>query len=914
MQRVSHTGEACGARAPYYRYWAKTSAVTTESAAFHLLPYHLLDTAAVCESYLQTQPRMAKEIASIVGCSEQTASRLVCFFVGMHDIGKFAESFQSKASKVFQELRGRTPAKWGGVRHDVLSAALWRELLPEISAWFCPPHNGDLDVLNDALVFLYSASAGHHGKPADAYGVFLPDHFTQDDREAVRQCMRVLGSMFMELGSPLRLPREGESAFRLLCVNSWRLAGLTVLCDWVASNERFFPFVEETLPLEHYWHTHALVHAKSAMRATGIMPASAAPATGMKALFPSFSKATGLQSFAERVTLASSPQLFVIEDITGSGKTEAALVLAHRLMEKGLAGGLYFALPTMATANAMYERLAASYDRLYQPGTTPSLVLAHSGSRISDKFTESIIEGDTAPRPPLGEAESRAQCSAWLADNRKKALLAHVGVGTIDQALAAVLPAYHQSLRLFALQNNVLVVDEVHACDPYMHTLLQRLLEFQGALGGSAILLSASLPQKMRQQLVNAFLAGAKLAPVAASSGEYPLVTHVPSARLETHVLSREELRRRVSVQFVYDEESALRLLRQEVDRGACVCWMRNTVYDAVAAWTRLRECVSPEKITLFHARFVMGGRLEMEKRVRGSFGQSSTEEQRRGRVVVATQVVEQSLDLDFDMVLTDLAPIDRIIQRAGRLHRHQRADRVHIEPVLTVFSPRPDETAGENWYSALFPRGAYVYQFHGQLWHTAHELARRGGWRQPEDVRELIETVFAENAVVPPALRARDERANAMALAETSLARFNALSVADGYRPSQAAWCDDAITPTRLGDKSITLRLARWNGMAYEPWHASSRHPWDMSELRLAAHLIAGTPPLDNGRRDAMAAALDAMPDKGESCVVIGLEERKGRWRGKVLSGKGNTIVVEYSEESGLSIAEGDGDALQSD
>lgn len=169
----------------------------------------------------------------------------------------------------------------------------------------------------------------------------------------------------------------------------------------------------------------------------------------------------------------------------------------------------------MATSNAMYERLTGVYRSFFYPNSSPSLVLAHSSSYLSDEFRSSIgfsnMEEDSESycnKKSIKDETISAQCSQWIADNRKKALLADVGAGTVDQALMAVLPSYHQSLRILGLTRNVLIVDEVHAYDPYMHTLLCNLLEIHSSLGGSAILLSATLPMRQRQELASSFCKG----------------------------------------------------------------------------------------------------------------------------------------------------------------------------------------------------------------------------------------------------------------------------------------------------------------------------------------------------------------------------------------------------------------------
>jgi CRISPR-associated endonuclease/helicase Cas3 len=243
-----------------------------------------------------------------------------------------------------------------------------------------------------------------------------------------------------------------------------------------------------------------------------------------------------VQDWAERVPLPDGPFLALVEDVTGGGKTEAALVLTHRLLAEGRAKGLYMALPTMATANAMFTRLAEAYRRLFEPDPDqePSLALAHGATKLHDGFQAAIRAGDPARASepetdddnPRGD-EAGAACAAWLALEQRKAFLADVGVGTIDQAILGVLPAKYQSLRLLGLSQRVLIVDEAHAYDAYVGEELDRLLTFQAALGSSAVILSATLPATTKRRLVNAFRRGLGLGPVMLEQEEYPLVTLV---------------------------------------------------------------------------------------------------------------------------------------------------------------------------------------------------------------------------------------------------------------------------------------------------------------------------------------------------------------------------------------------------
>ena len=452
--------------------------------------------------------------------------------------------------------------------------------------------------------------------------------------------------------------------------------------------------------------------------------------------------------------LAIGPQLIVIEEVTGGGKTEAALTLAARLLVAREADGIYLALPTMATADAMHSRVERVYQRFFADGTSASLVLAHSMAAFSLGLERT---NTTDAGYGLKEHDSASShCTAWLADSRKKALLAHVGVGTIDQALLGILPARHQSLRLWGLLGKVLIADEVHACDAYVMDLLKTLLKFHAAFGGSAILLSATLPQSQRAGLVAAFMEGAGFAAPAVTEMAYPLVTHISTQEMsEVPIAARPVSQRTVRVESLPDVGTALERLRAALHRGLCACWVRNTIADALEAYTLWVKEIGAENVLLYHARFALTDRLHIGAAVLKRFGKDSKAAARNGRLVIATQVVEQSLDVDFDYMVTDLAPIDLVIQRAGRLKRHARdvqgnpiqGGDMRGEAVLGVLMPGADRQASGGWYKAFLPRAAYVYSHHGQLWLTARWLQTHGAFAMPDHAREMIEFVYGDDA-----------------------------------------------------------------------------------------------------------------------------------------------------------------------
>lgn len=912
----------------FCRFWGKTSC-RSEDADFHLLPYHCLDAAAVASVLLDHDKLLRQKIASILGLDEGLSTRLSTFFISLHDIGKFAEGFQNLRPEIFYQLQDRRIDKAYTIRHDALGYLLWRSHIWDY-LWKngLLPHDrseGNKRQWGRVFEHLFLAASGHHGIPPGLTGpaglpLVFGNHFGAETTKSAEAFSEKAAHLFLGDapsmdGLPPRtlLPRARKA--------SWLLAGLAVLCDWIASGH--FPFCQEPMQLEQYWHQHAMPGAAEALRRTGVLPNDTATGCDYARLFPWMDALTPLQEFAIQCNTAGGPSLFIFEDLTGSGKTEAAMMLVARLMEQGLGTGLFVGLPTMATSNAMYARLSQSYRKLFADNTFPSLALAHGMNRLSKAFRETIIDPKRIEDRKYGENDDEtasAQCISWLADNRKKALLADVGVGTLDQALLAVLPNRHQCLRLWGLSRHILVVDEVHSYDPYMHRLLQTLLRFQAAMGGSAILLSATLPHGMRQELVDSFCEGLEITSSPLKGREaYPHVTHAcASGTVETPVRSAVGRQSRIEIRHITNRSDIEQLIISEASNGHCVCWVRNTVADAVEAYESLsRKPEIKDGLILFHSRFAMGDRLEIEDGVLSVFGKEGMPANRPGKVLIGTQVIEQSLDLDFDVLISDLAPMDLMIQRAGRLHRHARdlggnllphglEDRRGM-PVLYLYTPDPWGNMTENWYRAFFPRAAHVYPSHGRLWLTARLLLEKGGWQMPKDARELIEAVFSNDSenLIPELLRRRDRDADAKQKVQASVASMNSLRLELGYVATAEQWFEGTLAPTRLGEAETTVRLARWGNGVLRPWYGKGDYPWDMSQVRVRSALVRGKAATqDADLRQAIEMLKENMADRCRWSVFVPLSpDDFGTWSGKAVDGRGKEVVVVYSRDTGLQV-----------
>ena len=649
----------------YFRYWGKARKEGEDGPAYHLLPYHCLDVAAVGVELIRQWHRLGRFLAHSLELNEEALVGLFGYLLALHDLGKFARSFQGQREDLLQRLQGKTSGPPYTVRHDSLGYAYWQQYLwPQLKRL-----PGFAALGDGGLEYWASAVMGHHGKPpiprksATHRSFSVDDHFDSDDRTAAAEfadSIRGLlwnGAMEQCLAC---LDAKTFTARSRTC--SWWLAGLTIAADWLGSNQDFFPYRSTSGDLREYWD-YAQRQAEAAIAKTDLLPAICGLELNPEVLFDFLKTGlTPLQSLASTFSVATEPQLFVLEDVTGAGKTEAAVILANRLMAAGQADGIYFALPTMATSNAMYNRIEKIYGRLFAPGTKPSLVLAHGAARMSARFNASVVPIDQVREDERLSSErdsASARCNAWFADHRKKALLAHVGVGTIDQALLAVLHSKHQSLRALGLFGKLLVVDEVHACDGYMLGLLDKLLTLHARGGGSALLLSATLPLSTRRKLVNAFRKGLNLESQPLQSMAYPLLTHVRPSQSESFELpmaTRSEVARKVAVDCLCDEAQVLDALIRTLKGGGCGCWIRNTVADALESYTRLLgdERFDASRIHLFHARFTSGDRLRIEDAALARFGKESTVEQRAGHLLIATQVVEQSLDVDFDLLVSD--------------------------------------------------------------------------------------------------------------------------------------------------------------------------------------------------------------------------------------------------------------------
>ncbi len=761
---------------------------------YHPALWHMLDVGAVADCLIGKRP--------VTGCVSW--DQAIVLLIVLHDLGKFSESFRDQIKGVTARAEYHSQLSFVLLqRHDSLLGEL-------------------VGGSPNARRSLCAAVAGHHGGPPeldDGRGILERRWMTAIGEQAVEAAADIMASV-RTLFSEASL--EGLSASEAKAL-SWKVSGLTVQADWIGSNTDWFGCQPVDIPVASYW-ANARVRATHAVAEAGLHHAK--PRADAQIL-PKEALPRPMQKAVRRIALPEGPALVIMEDATGSGKTEAALMLASRMMEARMGDGLFLALPTMATSNAMLKRVERVAADLFSG--RPSLGLSHGRARQNPQFQRILGNDGSDPGEPV-------TCGQWLADDRRRILLADIGVGTIDQALMAVLPTRFNTLRLWALSNRILIVDEAHSYDPFMEEELRSLLRFHAMLGGSAIVMTATLPGKMRDGYAEAFQRGLGMRqPSRVEGAAYPQLSVVHRQVEACAPAPVPETCRKIEVERV-DVGAAMERIREGVEQRAACVWIRNAVDDAIAAVQALASRGIPAD--LLHARFMVADRLRKEEALQARFGPDGTGH--RGGVLVATQVVEASLDLDFDMMISDLAPIGSLIQRAGRLWRHMDLRPVESRPVpgpaLQILSPDPEAVEDGQWLHRVLDAGAWVYPL-SDLWRTARAVFGAGAIREPGGLRDLIEAVHGpDQEQVPEALGRAEQDSLGMLMIERQMAKNQLLSThCDGqlldYLAAAQKVYDDERLATRLGIPQVTLRLARAGEGGLEPLADS----WENSEVQMS-------------------------------------------------------------------------------
>lgn len=789
--------------------WAKTA--RKGAAGWHPLILHMLDVAASADAVLEREPESTRRrIAEILGLEYEDARGWLLLLISCHDVGKACPGFQCKWPDLLTNTGLRLPPSPNTeINHGFVSQIALSELLQD--------KNWPAD-----LAELVSDAVGcHHGERISP----LKLQNLQGDRRAIGQddwshARRSLIEETKEVLKAAKIPAK----LTLSGPDFMLLSGLTSFADWIGSNEAWFPFgTPEDCENLLEWFQKRRSAADAALDAIGWRPR-----TPLSREPKSFQEVFALsprplqQALVNCLADLEKPSVMLIEAPMGEGKTEAAF-FAHLELQRCFGHrGLYVALPTKATGNAMFKRV---FKFLRDQGTDRKLdlQLLHGGALLNDTYQNLRISGIHDPKKG---GEIRA--GEWFS-HKKRALLSEYGVGTVDQAILTVLPVRHNFVRLWGLANRVVIFDEIHAYDAYTGTLLVQLLRWLLALGSSVVLLSATLPPSVRRKLaeaVNSDLPEQEMGYPRLSifsSDEKPVQKH-----FETDPTRRKTVR---LIRISPDLGCIRAAVEEQLAKGGMGLALVNTVQRAQdlyrlfpagdplerEGWRVGKKLTDGTEIFLFHARFPAEQRQQREDQALEIFGQGGRREGRK--ILIATQVVEQSLDLDFDLIVTDLAPIDLVLQRAGRLWRHARGvhDRAGIsEPILIVAGlagEEPPSFGGPLWWGKVYRQDLLF-----RTW-----ILLRGDHRQslnlPEEIDGLVRAVYEEEVKVPEFLLERMNETLFEGEGEAISKRIQANQAIIGF-PNDASWNDPSryvlydedepgvhrtlMAQTRLGEDSV--------------------------------------------------------------------------------------------------------------
>lgn len=844
-----------------YRLWAKTNdrdRPAGEAWMRHPLPCHLLDVGLVAEAWLAADPRLLDRFAALAPSSldRDAVRRLLIFAAAAHDLGKAVPDFQAKSREGWAAGFGTVwtgaPPNGTGFDHGHATGHLFAAFAEQPYKWRVP-------VSGDGWTDVMQVAAGHHGSLYETVDYLKAPPAASNEGEAIRAAVALLGRTFGPLPD---LPEPPEPAFLMLA------AGFVSVADWFGSDTTFFPFAPDTATgadAEAYVarlrgaaeRCDERLGAFAALHAAGLVGAFDRTPADFEALF-GFTPRPGFQEAAIGVAFgeAAGPEIAVVEAPMGLGKTEIALALAAQALRAGTAAGVYIALPTQASANALFGRVERFADRTRSPDADLALVLAHGARRFHRDFRRVLakrgrrayehasagIPGDAPP--------AEVTAPSWL-QSSKRSLLAPVGLGTVDQAMLGAMAVRHGFVRLFALAGKVVVLDEIHAYDAYMRVILEHLLRWLGAMGCKVVLLSATLPQGGRRVLIAAFGATPPDEP-APEAVPYPqLVWAAPGRKAEVVTAPVDPMfERRVDVERVEADdatEAGVAWAMRAAETGGAVAWIRNTVREAQAAHALLVAAGVPA--VLLHARFTRADRNAKEEALLDAYGPPADDAARatpRTGVVVATQVIEQSVDADFDAMLSDLAPVDLLLQRAGRLHRHARPPEAragHPTPRLAVLVPSQDDRA-----ALRFGPSAYVYDAE-TLARSAVLVAHNPAWTMPAACRTLVAQLYDHDAdwtaerlgCDAARLDAVRAKSGPRAVAQAVKGLRTLVSPPEGvpfaHHPTRDGSDDVAVAlATRLGGRSLTLTLlvAGRGGLAFHGSTRGVRIPKDTPGARL--------------------------------------------------------------------------------
>lgn len=762
--------------------WAKTDQDFIHGGELsRWLPlYQHLDDAAAVAGFLWDEwapPSIKSTVSRAVG-GDAEGRRLLVWLAGTHDVGKASPAFAVQGGPLVSSMeraglrcdpRIADDPNRSMVRHELVSFLAIRDRLETVYGFDRPQAQR-----------LASIAAAHHGNPASFSQVnnatALPHLVGQGEWHEVR-------TEFLERAETLYLSSESIESWRTAPLSQPTLvllSGLVIVADWISSSDLFplaplgqFPTATTRQRANSAW---AELDFPQPWRAAVDTPDAATLLAQRFGLPDNVVPHPTQAAFVEHAQGVEHPELMILEAEMGSGKTEAALLAAEILAAKFGLTGIFVGLPTQATSDGMFSRVLGWAERLGLDSPA-SVFLARGRAELNEEFAQKTreayfssisIDGDRHGRSSRNASASSENLIAhrWFNNSRRGPLSTFV-VGTVDQALFAGLRSRYLMLRHLALASKVVVIDEVHAYDEYMQVFLTTVLEWLGTYGVPVIMLSATLPSSQRKQFLAAYDRGrdtTKPSPpidnlpraerMAARRRRkadaearhnavlgligYPAITathHAGPPKIVTPAPSTSA--RPVQVGRIDDDLATLiEVIKSATAQGGNVAVLRNTVRRAQETAAALRQAIPGAKVTLAHARYLGVDRATKDRELLRAYGRNG--DRPETSIVVATQVIEQSLDVDFDLMISDMAPIDLLIQRIGRLHRHARSrPELLAQPRLIVTGI--DESADVPEFDA---GSEYVYG-RSLLLRSLAAIRDLPHITIPHDIAPLVEIVY---------------------------------------------------------------------------------------------------------------------------------------------------------------------------
>jgi len=931
--------------------WAKS---LNDDGAWLPLWRHMDDASDIaCGLFDRWLPRPVVDLLARPFGDDVTATRTaIMFLAGLHDLGKATPAFAVQSDHLAQrmreqglympptkaELADRHKAHHSVAGHHILRRWLLDRGWParSVAAW--------------AVVL-----GGHHGvppdgdtldgaNPAEVPKLYGDGRWCEVQRElADRVAARTAAEEHLDVWRNVHLP----ATFQVV------VTGLVILSDWIASNESLFPFYGVELP-------EVIEEPERASRALErlALPAPWEPAGPVETLervfatrfrLPLGAKPRPMQETACRVAEEmASPGLVIIEAPMGEGKTEAALAAVEVMARRWGSGGVHIALPTQATTDAMFERVVTWLDALdANDEAVGAITLSHGKARLNRLF-QGLVDAGRSVQIGCDEQCDSGQhtpghavvAHSWLS-GRKKSQLANFVVGTIDQLLFAGLKARHLMLRHLALAGKIVVLDEVHAYDVFMNSYLTKVLTWLGAYRIPVVALSATLPPDRRHELLNAYKTGQAIAenttaPVNADDvgdDRYPIISWTEDSRSASCPVPPSGRRTTVFVDALGggaddDLDALVALLRDLLSDGGCALIVRNTVRRVQRTATALQE-EFPGAVTVAHSRFIAADRIRKDGELLARFGPPGPRVTRPARqIVVSSQVVEQSLDVDFDVLVSDLAPIDLVLQRMGRLHRHQRGidqcDRpaklrsahTYITGVDLAEAPPELEAAAAQ----------HVYRTYPLLRSAAVLLPKLGRTIElPDDISPLVRAAYGPETIEPASWEqaVEDARAKWLQQIDQRIADAKKFQIAAPPRAGKAilGWVSGSVGEAdeeaqgqgQVRDGVPTLEAILVQENASGEWQTPAWLPTDQAALLVPrdqtppdelASILASCSirlPLEFSNADAEESLWVATPETWEQSQFI------YRLPVVVVDGDGGGVIndrlIRYTPDRGLEV-----------